>query len=362
VEKQDVIKYLEKHAKIDSKYGRDLFRVKRNLRSISALRAELISLAMVLHLNEETVAYLVLWNTHISTKRILLEFEAVRMSLRKEIAGRFRLLSLRGGEWSGHPTNPNQALIERVSKLVTTDVVSGIRLGKPDYFFEIVKLLVLRSFNLPILFGNENLTPVTRTWIEKTINCSYPTVAEGLRRLKRVITIHSDRRVKLKRFPSDAWAELLLTADRVRHTVRYADRSGQPRSIETLLRRLKKMSMQSVAVAGTFGARYWCPDLDLHGDPRLDLSVHCPTESLDLDFVQKLDPALGPVNDQAEPALLVIHSIRRAEKFFAISDEKDLLFADPVECLLDLYDLRFAEQAAFLAKSLSSLHKQGKLL
>ncbi len=358
MEKDRVIEYLRRHAKVDAEYGTDLFRVKRNLRAISALRAELISLALVLHLKNEAKAYLVLWNTQISNERILLEFEAVRMSLRKDLAERLGLLSLRGGKWSGFPVDPNQGLIDRVSKLVTDNVVSGIRLGRPDYFFEVVKLLILRSFDLPALFGPENLKPVTRIWMEKAIGCSYPTVADGLRRLSKVITVHSDRRVELSRFPRDAWAEMLLTADRVRDTVRFADRSGQPRSPAALLRRLKKMSMQSVAVAGTVGARYWCPDLDLHGDPRLDLSVHCPEKSLDLDFVHKLDPALVRVIDPAEPTSLVVHTIRRTDRLFTSSEEKDLFWADPVECLLDLYDLRFTEQADDLFESLTPRRKR----
>jgi len=118
------------------------------------------------------------------------------------------------------------------------------------------------------------------------------------------------------------------------------------------------MSMPSVGIAGSSGARHWFPDLDLRGDPRLDLSIHSPAGSLDLDFIQKLDPALVRVSEPSEPASLVLHSIRRVDSLFTPSKEKGLFWADPVECLLDLYDLRFSEQAESMIASLTPGRKR----
>ena len=112
-----------------------------------------------------------------------------------------------------------------------------------------------------------------------------------------------------------------------------------------------------LGLGGTMGARHWYPDLDLHGDPRLDLSLHCPQDRMDLDFVEKLDPALDREEDPAAPASLAIHAIRRKEACFTESD-KGYSIADPVECMLDLHELRLETQADSLYRFLESAKEQ----
>ena len=187
--------------------------------------------------------------------------------------------------------------------------------------------------------------------LPKTIGCSYPTVAGALKRLGRSITQRSDRSVALNRFPEKTWAEIVLASERSRHTLRFADRSGQARSPTSLLRRLNDLDAPPLGLAGTLGARHWYPDLDLHGDPRLDISMHCPGDRMDLNFVEKLDPALKREEDPTAPASLVIHAIRRKEAYFTRCDE-GLSIADPVECMLDLHELRLEPQADSLHRFL----------
>lgn len=123
-----------------------------------------------------------------------------------------------------------------------------------------------------------------------------------------------------------------------RLTKRYSDRSGQPRSIDSLLKRLARIEHVNIAVAGTLGAQRIYPEIDLIGTPRLDLTVHCPDKYLNIDFVKKLDPALKEELNLEKPASLVIHCIRRKKAFFT-TNSNGISWADPVECLLDLHEM-----------------------
>ena len=121
---------------------------------------------------------------------------------------------------------------------------------------------------------------------------------------------HSDRSFELQYFPKEAWEWLLVHLDKSRFTKRYTDRSGKPRSIKSLLKRLAKMGNENIAVAGSIGTQHHYPDIDIIGTPRLDLTVHCPHKYLNIDFVEKLDPALKEERDKNIPASVVLHFIR----------------------------------------------------
>jgi hypothetical protein len=63
-----------------------------------------------------------------------------------------------------------------------------------------------------------------------------------------------------------------------------------------------------------------------------------------LDFVEKLDPALKRVRSPFSPAHLAVHVLRRQSDFFQ-PRKAGLAWADPVECLLDLHESRLEPQA-----------------
>ena len=188
---------------------------------------------------------------------------------------------------------------------------------------------------------------MTSKWLaEVAVGCSYPTVADALNHLGPWLTRHSDRRVELRKFPREEWAKLLAVSDRVRSTMRYASRSGlQVRSPGSLMMRLRKTMRKDIAVGGVTGAKHYFSDLNITGDPRLDISIHCPGNEVDLSFVEKLDPALVKVGSPHEPAHLAIHMIRRKKAFFEQPDPDGAQPADPVECLLDLHEVRLEARA-----------------
>jgi hypothetical protein len=105
-----------------------------------------------------------------------------------------------------------------------------------------------------------------------------------------------------------------------------------------------------LAVGGVWGAKHYHPDLDLVGSPRLDISLHCPAKGVDLSFVERLDPALEKTTRRDESAALAVHIVRRAVSFFH-PGEGGIVWADPVECLLDLHEARLESQAREFLKS-----------
>ena len=190
---------------------------------------------------------------------------------------------------------------------------------------------------------------VTAEWLARTSGYTYPTVANVLQSLGSLIERGSDRRFRLRWFPHEELARLVALSDRARATARYADRSGQPRSPEAHLARLEKLNLSGLALGGVLGAKHYFPDLDLVGTPRLDLSQHARDHRIDLDFIEKLDPALQRVKDPLEPASVVVHVVSHANSLF-VPREGGLQWADPVECLLDLHEAHLETQAAqFLA-------------
>ena len=184
---------------------------------------------------------------------------------------------------------------------------------------------------------------MTSKWIAETAGCTYPTVAAALERLEKYLTRQSDRSVELGSFPRDEWSRFVANADHIRGTCRYADRSGQPRPIDALLTRLQRVKPPGVAIGGVLGAKRLFPALDLVGTPRLDLTVQSRRREPDLGFLRQLDSALQPA-EQDEPARLVIHVLHQPVVFFE-SEADGTLWADPVECLLDLHELRLEAQA-----------------
>jgi hypothetical protein len=156
--------------------------------------------------------------------------------------------------------------------------------------------------------------------------------------------------VRLGAFPTDAWAALRAQASRIRDTQAYADATGRAPNLERLLSRLRTAAPSHVAVGGVVAARFWKPDIDIDGTPRIDLCVHAPTGRRDMAFLKQVDVALTPT-DEPGNAIVVVHSLYRPVPHFT-EDSRGLPIADPIEVLLDLHELRFDAQAAELRRHL----------
>jgi hypothetical protein len=334
--------------------GKTGFQVICDARDIRGLRAalitDLIQTAKFLDAYPEGHCVIVLDEPLISDDRLLAEWAETTTIIQPQILNRVTFVIRRDGA-------PNRILGE-LSEIENTSIphiVKNVRLPSvttvarsSHTYFDILRILINQWI--------QRAGPVTSRWIAEQAGCTYPTVASALQRLHKYLIRSSDRRVQLRAFPAEEWNRLVANADEVRETIRFADGSGQPRSVDSLLQRVLRFQdvhindaslprpLDSIAIAGVPGARHYFPGLDLVGAPRLDLTIHCRSRKPDIAFMGRLDPALIPCTPGQTPRV-VIHLLSQAEVFFE-RDSNGVLLADPVECLLDLHEMRFESQAA----------------
>lgn len=323
--------------------------VKTSVTAARGLRDSLVALAIFLLENCDKRGYLLLLNPKLSNDFLNAEFHRFRSVLRKDVAGRLHLVLAKGDEiidGFSHIPPEDKGILYHGLAMEKDSRTTLPNASKQDEVF----LVMLHQW----ITGKG---PMTSKWLQKTVGCNYRTVAGAIERLGHAVRRFSDRSVSLKYFPELEWERILATSDEIRRTMLYADASDQPRSPESLMNRLRKMQLTNVAVGGVLGVKHYYKDLDIVGTPRLDLSIHCIGKQVDLDFVHRLDPALEQTRDTHRPSQLALHFIRRKEAFFD-RDRGGSLWADPVECLLELYNARLDNQARSFQDFLATRGKE----
>ena len=315
----------------DAVLGDSVFEVLIGPRDLRRLRAALMGIAQCCRGPRDRRGILILDEPQLTESRLHEEWEGIQTVFRSDILGRLAMVIHREGaedQVFGQVSPLERESIETVTDHMRKHSFAKSR-RKSDVFYDILRILINQWF--------KQAGPLTSLSLTETAGCSYPTVASALEKLEKYLIRHSDRRVELKAFPKDDWFRLIANADKVRQTLRFADRSGQPRSIESLVSRLERVRTDRIAIGGVPGARRIFPALDLIGSPRLDLTIHCRTRQPDLRFLRRLDPALKQAGHD-EPARLVIHTLRYTHTFYEKTPDGSV-WADPVECLLDLHHL-----------------------
>lgn len=336
----------------DAMIGDTVFEVLIEPRDARRLRTALMEMARIASGGTaRRRVVLVLEEPHITESRLRDEWEGAASVIRPELFARLSLAIHQSGEWTGIPSPPRNsglAVLDEVLKHThTRSPASSSRAS--EAYYEVLRILVHQW-----LLGKG---PVPINWLMENSGTSHPTVSKSLKRMAHCLRRHSDRSVELRFFPRDEWARLLAVSGEVRDTVRFADRSGQARSPESLLRRLSKLRREDIGVGGVFGASHYQPSLDLVGNPRLDLSVRSAGKVVDLSFVEQLDPALEKTTQRDQAPILVVHTIRRAASLFQPA-KGGLQWADPVECLLDLHEARLESQALEFLNSFTAAKGQ----
>ena len=328
---------LRRH-KVDAEFGRTLVEVKSGLDAVRNLQVGILQLALALDEGGDGKrGLLVVAAPAMSQARLQEEWQSSLRALRRDLAGRLRLALFHAGRVQDLPDDYDSVFRAKLERVVRRELERGpARLPRGEAFHEVLRLLV-HAWML-------KTGPMTSAALAKAAGCSYPTVADAVRRLGAAVVRRSYRRVELAYFPRDEWSALVAVSERVRSTIRFSDRSGQPRSPESLLQRLRGLGRSDVAVGGVLGAKHYVSDLDIVGLPRLDLTVHSRGSGADASFVEKIDPALRRASSRDEPVAMAVHSIHRPEPLFVQGADKTL-WADPVECLLDLHEARLEPQA-----------------
>jgi len=206
-------------------------------------------------------------------------------------------------------------------------------------YFEIVKVLLVRWLRRegPIALGE----------LARQVGCTYPTIREAIKRLDNLhyVRHQSNRSVELTRFPHTAWSEMVALSSKIRRSIRFVDTSGDNADPQRLLRELASLRDPRIAVGGVEAARFWQPEFDLHGTPRIDVVLHVAGDEVDLSFVGRLDPAFKQSDQLDQSPVLVIHLLWRSQPLLETDSRFDLPIADPVETALDLLEVGLTEQA-----------------
>ena len=321
------VDYQDKESVIEAKSG------------VSATRDLRDALFKLVHLqfhNTGKEVYLLLQDPGLSSNTIRREFDTLQRVLKPEIASKIQLVIARNNELEDATGRVPEWIHQHLKDSPEEGGRQFLALPRPDMKSEVFRVLLLGWIR-----GRESMTT---EWITRKAGCSYRTAARTIESLEPAIVRHSDRSVGLKYFPHDDWRRFAVNAKKARATLLYTDRSGQPRSPESLLNRIASLQRDDVALGGVPGARSHDPHLDMAGTPSLDITIHAHrTKSVDFP-IRKIDPALEPVSRPDQPVALAVHFLRRKETYFE-DRGGPLPIADPVECLLDLIQARLSHQA-----------------
>lgn len=320
--------------KVDGRWNEWGVSVKTSLHTTRDLRAALMTMAYAARFEAPGKWACVLVNTKMTSRRLQDELEMFRAIVAGDVAERVWLGKIqRSGRPEGHdcpvPTDWLDHLVQQELARATPQVRGASK-------YEVLSLLTL--------YWLQGASPQSADAICQAAGVSYPTLAAVIRELDvdHAIERDSSRKVHLNRLPQDAWKRWAVAKTRVRKTVRFVDYAGQARSPEEMVQRLRRLKLQNVAVAGVLGAKHYYPQLDITSSPRLDLTVH--GDNVNLDFVDKLDAGLQRSINPDDTPQLVVHYLLRPKAFFEV-DSEGTIWADPVECLADLFEARLNTQA-----------------
>lgn len=318
--------------------GKAVAQIQFSVDAVRSVRTALLDLTIALSRRTQANGYLVLVDPTVTPPRIAEEWKRIQSVIRRDLSRRLAICVLVDGRWSTSvPTEPSPQVRQWIIDVAEAEKQKMPRRGgRSNFAYVIQKLLLYQSMVLR--------RPVKISWLSRTAGCSYPTVAKVLHSLASLVDRPSDRRVSLRVMPDPELVSLLSLAERSRSTMRFTDRSGQPRAPEQHVRRLERLNPKGVALGGPMAARHYLPRLDLIGTPRLDLSVHALNEAAVVELLHTLDPALEPEHDPRRPANVVVHSVRQSNPLFE-PRASGLSWADPIECLFDLHEARLQAQA-----------------
>jgi len=337
----------EKIRQHDFKVGNNILEVIYSPKGLRSFESGLMSLATTIAKSSEAMnGYLVIVDPKVTECRLKEEWAKILEPFRKDIKRRLHLVLVVGKKVEGLSENAEGELRNMLIRLVEEkDVAAGTRLLPKSNYAEILKILIYHWLN--------NNGPRTAKEIAAEAGCTYPTLSNSFARLSPWIKRGPKKSIELSGFPLDEWAKSVSQSDQQRSTIWFADRSGQPRTAESLTTRLRSLQLTNVAVGGVYGARFHFPAFNLIGNPQLTLSVHCTSSDADLRFIERLDPGLQRTRSTLEPSNLVLHFTRRTKTYY-VSEPDGLNVADPVECLLDLHEARLESQALSFLKYLTS--------
>jgi len=329
---------------IDSHYGTWLVELAPGP-GLRDLRAKLLDSAVMLDREPSSVrALCVITSEKVTMERLLADLELVRHVLRPSVAERVHVgrCTKTGANVLLEPGVPPE--LEHVVANVQQQQALKRRRAPGGTQLDVFAFLMRAWMN--------HRSPLMVKDIQEAVGASYPTVGSVIEQLGKqgVLERTSDRRVRLSQFPSGEWANWLVSSMKARQIAKFVDPSGHARGPNEMAARLTKATKKRVAISGVVGASKHYPDLNITDAPRLDLSV---AGAQDLSWVAKLDAGLVRDDDAPYPALAVHFLPPRADRTFMNVDGQ--LWADPLECVVTLYEAKLNEQGEDMLQHLIGL-------
>jgi hypothetical protein len=314
--------------------------VRWNARSIRDVRANLLTCAYWAALDPTAQVILALPECRISEERLLAEQSMVHSLMLSHVAERIHLVwQADGSALSNLPKALPAEGLAWLERLIEQEGPQSAAARPTSTKHLVLGWLFLSWLRGAGFQGTDALCDA--------IGASYPTVAGVIKPLEAagLIARGRGRSVALSRFPMEEWRRWLVAGESARRAVYFKDQSGQPRSVYALADRFFALKKTNMAVGGVMGATHHYPSLDITAAPRLDITLLVEKdEPSDLKFVRRMDAALKQCEGADPAANLVIHLLPRKEACFD-SDDQGRVWADPVECLADLHEMRLDAQA-----------------
>lgn len=332
---------------LDAVLGGTVFEVKRHLRDARALRDALIKGLQLVRDRDWERYVLILDQPNMTESRIRAEKELLDEIVQSDLARRIFVVMKYGDQVFELEQPLPQRELEAAREVIENELqfVENGRKRRHGANFDILRVLMLRWFRRE--------GPITSKELGALTGVSYPTISTALDQFEPNLKRTSDRSVSLQSLPRNAWMEFVAKSTTIRATRFYADRSGRPRPTATLLEKLKNFGNDDIAVGGVLGARHYVPQLDLVGTPRLDVTIHRDqTNESIAKWVRRLDPGLVPA-EPGESVYLAVHTLSMPRTYFTTG--AGMLWADEVDCLLDLHEARLEQQALEFLDSLTLL-------
>jgi hypothetical protein len=335
----------------DFKADGTIYEIKRAARGVRDVQNGLMQLAHYLADSPSTRGVLALIDVRLSEERLREEWKRFQNILNPVIARRIVIIAERDGTSIGIPHPPGEKARRQLEKHLASSTrtrpATSDRTRQADFWF--VAILQILMHRLVKRAG-----AIRMAELAQAAGCTYPTVRGVLDQLGGVIERTSDRRVRLRWFPKPELARMAAVGPRIRRTMRFVDRSANPRTGEQHLKRFSALGIAGAAIGGVIGARHYAKDLDVIGSSRFDISMGPAWKKVEGaadDLAQRLDPGLIATRDPLAQATVVIHQVPYAANFFEKQGQR--LYADPVDCLLDLYEARLDGPARELLYAIS---------
>ncbi|MBI2743950.1 MAG: winged helix-turn-helix transcriptional regulator [Burkholderiales bacterium] len=188
--------------------------------------------------------------------------------------------------------------------------------------------------------------PISAAELQRQVGVSYPTAAAVIKELEASGELRRgyNRSVELARFPWAEWRGWLARTVANRKTVLYRSVTNLPRPPVWTYSRLERLERDDIGVGGTLGATKHFPKFDIVGTPRVDLVVLGEPKDLGDSEVARIDPSLERFKGRAAEATVVVHFVGR-RKTSPFTLENNVRYADPLNCMADLYDVGLENQA-----------------